>query len=572
MSIKKRLAAILVCIFAATAFAAEPKIRIVLVGDSTVTDGAGWGLGFKQFLDPAKTELINTSRGGRSSQSFMTEGRWTNALALHGDYYLIQFGHNNEPGKPGRSTDMATFVANMKQYVDDARAAGAKPILVTPITRRQWDKDHPGKIKSSLAPYSVEVRKIAAEKNVPLVDLQARSIELCESLGPEKCLEFSPLKTNPDGTIAHDGTHLNSKGWVMFARLVVDELRKNAPELAPYLLEKPLSEHPVPGDAKYDAVVSFDGSGTHTNIQSAIADAPDNGTNWFTILVKPGVYQGQFMISKTKRHVLIVGEEMENTILTWPYNVNDRTVSNKYQFDPGMVVAGNDFYAENLTIENSSGDHGQALALRADADRAVFNHCRITGWQDTLMMNNGRQYFTNCYIAGRVDFIYGSATAVFDHCEIHSRNGGHVTAASTPREKPFGFVFLDCKLTGDSIPWINSTNIVVAAAATNLTKKAMADLGRPWRPYASVTYVRCEMGDHIKPDGWNNWRNTNNEFTARFSEYKSTGPGANPTARAKWSQQLTDAQTSTLTTENILQGSDGWKPDNIPNKFNLKIK
>ena len=196
------------------------KIKIILVGDSTVTDNAGWGLGFKQFLNPNQVELINTSRGGRSSQSFMTEGRWTNALALHGDYYLIQFGHNNEPGKPGRSTDMPTFVANMKQYVDDARAIGAKPILVTPLTRRQWDKDHPGKIKSSLAPYAEEVRKIGVGKNVPVVDLQARSIELCESLGPEKCLEFSPTKTNADGTTGYDGTHLKGEGHVMFAKLV----------------------------------------------------------------------------------------------------------------------------------------------------------------------------------------------------------------------------------------------------------------------------------------------------------------------------------------------------------------
>src|SRR5262245_35233929 len=172
----------------------SPKIRIVLVGDSTVTDNAGWGLGFKQFLTD-KAECTNTARGGRSSQSFMNEGRWTNALALKGDYYLVQFGHNNEPGKPGRSTDMPTFVANMKQYVDEARAIGAKPVLITPLTRRQWDKANPGKIKSSLAPYAEEVRKLAADNHVPLVDLQARSIELCESLGPEGCKEFSPTKS-----------------------------------------------------------------------------------------------------------------------------------------------------------------------------------------------------------------------------------------------------------------------------------------------------------------------------------------------------------------------------------------
>lgn len=226
------------------------NLKIVLVGDSTVTDHLGWGQGFKQFL-AAGTECINVSRGGRSSQSFMTEGHWTNALALKGDYYLLQFGHNNEPGKPGRSTDMPTFIANMKQYVDDTRAIGAKPILITPLTRRQWDKANPGKIKSSLAPYAEEVRKIAAELQVPLVDLQARSIALCESLGPQKCLEFSPLKA-AEGTNAAgiDKTHVNSKGYVLFARLVVDELRKNAPELTPVLRQEPLNANPIASETK----------------------------------------------------------------------------------------------------------------------------------------------------------------------------------------------------------------------------------------------------------------------------------------------------------------------------------
>jgi pectinesterase len=389
------------------------------------------------------------------------------------------------------------------------------------------------------------------------VDLQARSIELCESLGPDKCLEFSPLKTNSDGTIGHDGTHLNEKGHVLFARLVVDELREACPELAPVLRAEAVNAHPVAKESKYDAVVSADGSGTATTVQEAIAAAPDNSTKPCIILVKPGVYQGPFMIPRNKRHVRLIGEEMENTILTWPYNVNDRKPLETYQFDPGVVVAANDFCAENLTIENTSGDHGQALALRVDGDRAVFNHCRILGWQDTLMVNNGRQYFTNCYIAGRVDFIYGSATAVFDDCEIHSRNGGHVTAASTPPDHPFGFVFLHCKLTGDSQPWMNQA-ISVTNAATN---KVYADLGRPWRPYASVTYLNCEVSDHIKPEGWNNWRNPTNELTARFAEHHSTGPGANPSARLKWTRQLTDEETKVYTLENILGGPDNWKPD-----------
>ena len=526
-----------------------------MVGDSTVTDNAGWGLGFKQFLTDG-TECINTSQGGRSSESFRREGRWTNALALKGDYYLIQFGHNNEPGKPGRSTDMPTFVSNMVSYVEEARAVGAKPVLVTPLTRRQWDKAHPGKIKSSLAPYAAEVRKIATEKNVPLVDLQARSIELCESLGPEKCLEFSPFKTNADGTIAHDGTHLNGPGHMMFARLVVDELRKAAPELASVLRAEPVSANPVASEAKYDAVVSADGSGTHTTISAAITAAPDNGTKPFTILIKPGKYEGQIIIPNNKRNVRFVGEELENTILTYGLNVQETNAATDLRFKgTGVIVLADDFRAENITFENTAGDHGQALALRVDGDRAGFKHCRLLGWQDTLMINNGRQYFTNCYVEGRVDFIYGSAATVFDRCEIHSKNGGHVTAANTPADHPFGFVFMNCKLTGDPNPWTNAAGI-----PANINSAPKADLGRPWRPFASVTYLNCELGDHIKPQGWNNWRNPTNELTARFAEYNSTGPGANLAARCKWAKQLTQAEAEKITVESVLSGNDIWKP------------
>jgi len=536
---------------------AEPaKIKIVLVGDSTVTDNAGWGLGFKQFLTEG-AECINTSQGGRSSESFRREGRWTNALALKGDYYLVQFGHNNEPGKPGRSTDMPTFVSNMVSYVEEARSAGVKPVLVTPLTRRQWDKQNPGKIKSSLAPYAEEVRKIAAERNVPLVDLQARSIELCESLGPEKCLEFSPPKmVDGTNTGGFDGTHLNEKGHVMFARLVVEELRKAVPELSPLLRTEPVDAYPMAKEAKYDAVVSADGSGTHTMVQEAIAAAPDDAAKPFTILLKPGKYEGQIIVPKSKRNLRFIGEELENTILTYGLNVMETNAATDRRFKgTGVTILADDFRAENITLENTSGDHGQALALRVDGDRAVFNHCRLLGWQDTLMINNGRQYFTNCYIEGRVDFIYGSATAVFDRCEIHSKNGGHITAANTPQDHPTGFVFLNCKLTGDSKPWISPEGTPV-----NTNSVPKADLGRPWRPYASVTYLNCEMGNHIKAEGWNNWRNPTNELTARYAEYNSTGPGANPAARFKWTKQLTDDEAKAFTVEKVLAGADGWKP------------
>ena len=232
------LAAALLCSGGAMAAddAKPAKIKIILVGDSTVNDRTGWGTGFKQLLTD-QAECINTAANGRSSKSFISEGRWTNALALKGDYYLIQFGHNDEPGKgPDRETQPeTTYRANMMRYVDEARAIGAKPVLVTSLVRRAWNKDGDGKITSSLVPYVEAVKKIAAEKNVPLIDLHASSKELCEQLGPEKCNELSPLNTSTNATGKFDNTHLNATGSVVFAKLVVTGLAKAVPELAPCL-------------------------------------------------------------------------------------------------------------------------------------------------------------------------------------------------------------------------------------------------------------------------------------------------------------------------------------------------
>jgi pectinesterase len=314
-----------------------------------------------------------------------------------------------------------------------------------------------------------------------------------------------------------------------------------------------------PARGSFDAIVANDVSTSHTNLQAAINAAPDNGLTVYRILIKPGTYEGPFIVPKKKSHIQLVGEDLTNTVLTYGRNQHETDAAGIPGFKgTGVVVLGDDFSAEGITFQNTSGDHGQALALRIDGDRAVLQHCRILGWQDTLMINKRRDYFTNCYIAGRVDFIYGSATAVFDHCEIHSRNGGHVTAANTPKEQPFGFVFLNCQLTGDAQPWIDPRGNAINASKTG--SPALADLGRPWRPYASVTYLNCDMGAHIKPEGWNNWRNPTNELTARFAEYNSTGPGANPKKRFKWARQLTKEEAEKITVESVLSGSDAWHP------------
>ena len=303
--------------------------------------------------------------------------------------------------------------------------------------------------------------------------------------------------------------------------------------------------------------VAADGNGEFKTLQAAIAAVPDGNSNRVVFHIRPGLYQGQIILPATKPNVTFEGDDAEKVVLTYNLNIHEPPpagVSPKYA-GIGVVILGNNFQAENITFQNTSGDHGQALALRADGDCAIFDHCRMLGWQDTLRVDDGRDYFTNCYIAGRVDFIYGSGTAVFDHCEIHSRNGGHVTAANTPQDRPYGFVFLNCRLTGDSIPWVGPEG-----KPANESAHPMADLGRPWRPFASVAYIHCWMGDHIKPEGWNNWGKVSNEETARYSEFDSTGPGANPEARAKWSHQLTAEQAKAYTVANILHGGDGWDP------------
>ncbi len=220
----------------APAAPAAPKLHIVLVGDSTVNDGGGWGYGFRQFLTE-DVVVTNTAQNGRSSKSFRAEGYWDKALAAKGDYYLIQFGHNDQPGKgPGRETDPATtFTENMARYVDEVRTQGGQPILVTSLTRRNFSKTDPKRIESTLTPWAEAVKKLGVAKKVPVIDLHALSIAYCEGIGPERTAGFN----FPDQAGKNDTTHLHGEGRVVFARLVVDELRKAVPALAPVLRTEP---------------------------------------------------------------------------------------------------------------------------------------------------------------------------------------------------------------------------------------------------------------------------------------------------------------------------------------------
>jgi lysophospholipase L1-like esterase len=209
--------------------APPPKLRIVLVGDSTVTDDSGWGAGFRH-LATAGVEVVNLAANGRSSKSYIDEGRWKEALARRGNYYLIQFGHNDEPGKgPERETDPATtFRANIIRYVDEARAIGATPVLITSLVRRIYNEN--GTIRTTQTPYVEAVRAVAREKKVPLVDLHAISKADAEQAGDDVWADLSPR--DDKGVV--DRTHLNAKGGDVVGRMVVEALAATVPALAPH--------------------------------------------------------------------------------------------------------------------------------------------------------------------------------------------------------------------------------------------------------------------------------------------------------------------------------------------------
>ena len=277
-------------------------------------------------------------------------------------------------------------------------------------------------------------------------------------------------------------------------------------------------------------VVAADGSGDFKTIQQALDHVPADNSQRVVIQIKPGIYQEQIRVSK--HNVKLLGEDARKTVITHRLSAleagNTRLAFTAY-------IIGNNFRAENLTFENSFGVGSQAVALFIDAEDGVFENCRFLGWQDTLFVNGSRHFFNDCYIEGHVDFIFGSAAAVFQNCTIHSKGAGYVTAHyRTSNEENTGFVFLHCRLTGQD------------------TGKGVY-LGRPWRPYARVVFIDSWLGEHIRPEGWDNWRDPAREKTAWFAEYKSSGPGANPKARVAWSKQLTAAEAAPFSREQFFK-------------------
>lgn len=283
-------------------------------------------------------------------------------------------------------------------------------------------------------------------------------------------------------------------------------------------------------------VVAGDGSGDYTTIQAAIDDAKSFPPQRITIFVKNGRYHEKVKVHEWNTDITLIGESKDQTVITYDDyfgKINSGINSTFHTYT--LLVEGDGFVARNLTIKNSSGDVGQAVALSVHANNAIIINCNILGNQDTLYVsgNGFKMYFENCLIEGTTDFIFGGATAWFEKCTLHSLKNSYITAASTPEGTAFGLVFNNCKLT----------------AAGGVTA---VYLGRPWRPYAKTVFINCQMDGHIKPEGWHNWNKPNAEKTSFYAEYNCSGAGYRPSDRVVWSHKLTKKQVKTYTVENCL--------------------
>ena len=539
---------LLLCVFCS--FDVERIPVIYMIGDSTMADKPlsggnperGWGQMFPGFLTP-DIRVDNRALNGRSSRSFRNEGHWelVRKRLRKGDYVFIQFGHNDQKADTARHSDAETdYKINLGKYIDETREAGAIPVLFTPIVRRKFNSD--GTLADTHGKYTDAVRIVAKEKQVLLIDLNKMSASLLERYGQEKSTSFfvwvepGICAALPEGK--QDNTHLNVRGARIIARMVAETIKETIPALAPHIV-------------MYDYVVAKDGSGDFFTIQEAIDAVPDfRKKGRTTIYIREGVYKEKVILPESKINVSFIGESRTKTILTYDDYASKMNVFGEEMSTSGSAsfyVYAPDFIAENMTFENSAGPVGQAVAVFVSGDRSVFRNCRFLGFQDTLYTydKDSRQYYEGCYIEGAVDFIFGKSTAWFENCTIHSkRSEGYLTAAATPAGKAYGYVFYNCRLTADR----SVENVY---------------LGRPWRPFARTLFIECDMGSHISPEGWHNWKKPDAEKTTFYGEYKSRGGGGNCEDRVSWSHQLTNKEADQITLKNVLSGNDGWNPQII---------
>lgn len=308
-----------------------------------------------------------------------------------------------------------------------------------------------------------------------------------------------------------------------------------------------LAAWPVLAANKYDypdtLVVSRDGTGEFRTIDEAIEVCRAFMDYTKVIYVKKGVYKEKLIIPSWLTNITICGEDRDNTIITWDDHANIKMPVGGLDSEAAvkgkqmgtfrtytLKVQGSYITLKDITIENNAAKLGQAVALHTEGDHILVQNCRLLGNQDTVYTGVGgtRVAFYDCYIEGTTDFIFGPSIAWFQNCEIHSKANSYITAASTPAGQKYGYVFYKCRLTADK----------------DVDK---VYLGRPWRPFAATIFMDCELGKHIRPEGWHNWNNAKNEETARYAEYGNKGEGASTKNRVKWSKQLTKKEAAKVT-------------------------
>jgi len=277
-------------------------------------------------------------------------------------------------------------------------------------------------------------------------------------------------------------------------------------------------------------------------IMNALDHAPDvpEGSRLY-IEIAPGTYAERVYVSQFRPRTTLVGKGKAPADVVITAAQNAKTSQSTF-FSETMEVLADDFQADNLTIENSAGNTGQALALTVTADRAIFKKVRLLGYQDTLFAQYGRQYYVDSYIGGAVDFIFGNAAAVFDRDEIHSTGNGYYTAnGRTNAQQPTGYVFVNSKFTHDEI-----------AAGKELL------LGRAWRPFARTVIMHCDIQGGVAAKGWSNWDKDTKQIY--YGEFENTGDGAKLDGRAPWVRKMTAAEAKSFQAKAFLSGKDKWDP------------
>ena len=291
-------------------------------------------------------------------------------------------------------------------------------------------------------------------------------------------------------------------------------------------------------------VVARDGTGEFRTVSEALEVCRAFMDYHKVIYIKKGTYKEKVIIPQWLQNIELCGEDRDATIITYDDHANvvfpptgkGMTTFRTYT----LKVEANDITLRNLTIENNAARLGQAVALHTEGDRLLFVNCRFLGNQDTVYtgMPRTRMLFHDCYIEGTTDFIFGPATAWFEHCTIHGKLNSYITAASTPKDVDYGYIFSNCTVTA-------------ADSVTSLY------LGRPWRDYGYTLFMNCELPGVICPEGWHHWEQ-HREQTARYFEYNNRGEGANPANRVGWSRQLTKKEAQQITLERVFQISSSW--------------